>query len=95
MRRNSFIVLFITVNIAIIFLIIYKQNIFIKYSFQRQKYEKELEDLTTKKESLVQELYKMQNPAHVKDYARKNLNMSDVSIKRIQKVKPEDVKDKA
>ena len=74
------------VNIVIVFLIIYKQNVFIKYSYQAQKLEKEIADLENKKEALTQELYAMQNPAHVKEYARKNLGMENLPLKRIKKL---------
>ncbi|MBT4856093.1 hypothetical protein HOM50_05230 [bacterium] len=86
MKKNGFLVLFITINIAIVFLIIYKQNIFIKHSYTNQKLEKELELLETKKEELTQELYKMQNPNHVKEYAKKNLGMENLPLKRIRKI---------
>ncbi len=86
MKKNGFLVLFITVNIAIVFLIIYKQNIFIKHSYTNQKLEKELEHLETKKEELTQEFYKMQNPNHVKEYAKKNLGMENLPLKKIRKI---------
>ena len=86
MKKNGFLVLFITINNAIVFLIIYKQNIFIKHSYTNQKLEKELELLETKKEELTQELYKMQNPNHVKEYAKKNLGMENLPLKRIRKI---------
>ncbi len=75
-----------SVNIAIIFLIIYKQNLFIKYSFKNQELTKEIEKLDAKKESLTQELYTMQNPNHVKEYAKKQLGMDNLPIKRIHKL---------
>ena len=86
MKSNKFLILFITVNIAIIFLIIYKQNLFIKYSFKNQELSKELEEMENKKETLTQELYTMQNPNHVKEYAKTHLGMENLPIKRIHKI---------
>ncbi|OGB97026.1 hypothetical protein A3F06_01590 [candidate division TM6 bacterium RIFCSPHIGHO2_12_FULL_36_22] len=86
MKKNKFLIVFVSVNIAIIFLIIYKQNLFIKHSFKNQELTKEIEKLETKKESLIQELYTMQNPNHVKEYAQKQLGMENLPIKRINKL---------
>lgn len=75
---------FICVNILFIFLQIYKQSNFVKLSFEKQRIEKEKEQLLQKKDSITQQLYILKNPANIKEFATRNLKMQKVKLNQIK-----------
>ncbi len=77
---------FIFVNILFIFLQIYKQSIFIKYTYQNQKLISEKEQLIQKKDQLTQQLFILKNPTSIKNYAVKNLKMEKTKLNQIKKI---------
>lgn len=54
-------------------------------SYQQQRLEKELSNLNQKKDELDQELYELQDPAKIKDWASKN-KMSKIKIAQVKKL---------
>ncbi len=77
---------FIFVNIVFIFLQIYKQSIFIKYTYQNQKLILRKEQLIQNKNELTQQLLILKNPTSIKNYAIKKLKMEKIKLNQIKKL---------
>ena len=86
MKKNSFLTLFIFCHVILIFLQIYKHTLFIKNSYNHQKYEKKLVALTEKKQNLTQKLYALKDREEIKKYAQNNLNMRPYTINQVKKL---------
>lgn len=86
LKRNIFVILFISVNILFIFLQIHKQSTFIKLSYENQRLEKEKQQLVHKKEELTQKLYELQDPSEIKKFASNDLNMQKIKLNQIKKI---------
>ena len=55
-------------------------------SYEKQRLEKELSNLKQNKDELDQELYSLQDPDNVKEYASKKLKMSKIKIGQVKKL---------
>lgn len=86
MKKNSFITLFITAHILLIFLQIHKHTLFIKNSYNHQECEKKIAALTEKKQTLTQELYVMKDRDNIKKYAQEKLKMRPYALNQVKKL---------
>jgi hypothetical protein len=88
MKKNSFITLFITAHILLIFLQIHKHTLFIKNSYNHQQCEKKLALLQEKKQTLTQELYALKDRENIKKYAQDKLKMRPYALNQVKKLLP-------
>lgn len=86
MKKNSFITLFITAHILLIFLQIHKHTLFIKNSYNHQQCEKKLALLQEKKQTLTQELYALKDRDNIKKYAQNKLKMRPYALSQVKKL---------
>jgi len=86
MKKTTFIFLFVITHLFFIFFQINKYNQTIKLSYDRQKYENEIKQLTQKKQELIQKLCHMQKYSTIKKFAKNNLKMSKVKLKQVKKL---------
>lgn len=86
MKKNSFITLFITAHILLIFLQIHKHTLFIKNSYNHQECEKKLAVLQEKKQTLTQELYALKDRENIKKYAQDKLKMRPYALNQVKKL---------
>lgn len=85
-RKNLFFVVFIIVNIVFIFLQIHKQSRFVNLAYEKQRLEKEKDQLIQKKNNLTQEFYQLKNPTSIKDFAKNKLDMKTIKLTQIKKI---------
>lgn len=86
MKKESFIFLFIAVNLFFIFFQIYKNSKIIKVSFEKQRNEKLKEELINHKITLSQQLCALQNKAEIKQYAVDTLQMEKIKLHNLKKL---------
>jgi len=84
MKRLTFIVLFVGVNVLFIFLQIDKKSKITDLSYQNQRKQREIDLLLHQKESLTNQLQSLKNPTAVKEYASKQLNMKKIKLSQIK-----------
>ncbi|HEX4068678.1 MAG TPA: hypothetical protein VHX42_01145 [Candidatus Babeliales bacterium] len=86
MKKNSFITLFITAHIVLIFLQIHKHTLFIKNSYNHQECDKKIAALTEKKQTLTQELYALKDRENIKKYAQDKLKMRPYALNQVKRL---------
>jgi cell division protein FtsL len=86
MKKHSFITLFITAHILIIFLQTHKHTLFIKNSYNHQQCEKKIALLTEKRQTLTQELYALKDRDNIKKYAQDKLKMRPYALNQVKKL---------
>ena len=86
MKKNSFITLFITAHILLVFLQIHKHTLFIKNSYNHQECEKKLVLLQEKKQTLTQQLYALKDRDNIKKYAQDKLKMRPYALNQVKKL---------
>jgi len=89
-KTNRFITIFITIHLILIFLHIHKNTLFIKNNYKQQMYEKKINALLEKKESLIQNLHAMKDRETIKKYAHHTLHMKPYTLKQVKKIVPYD-----
>ena len=89
MKQNTFIIIFIATNIIFIILHIHKHTLLIKTSYQKQRLEKEQQELIEQKNRLTTNLYELQKPSYIKEFAQKKLNMQSLTLSNIKKISAE------
>lgn len=89
MKKPQFIVIFFATQIFLVFFYISHQAQVIKYSYQKQKLEKQLDNLITEKNKLNTELMLAQNKNEIRKYAQKNLGLHKINLKQIKSLKDE------
>jgi len=90
MKRLTFIVLFVGINIFFIFLQIHKQSLLKEISYQNQKKKIELDTLLQQKDTLTHQLQALKSPGFIKEYATNNLNMKPVKLSQIKLMTAQD-----
>lgn len=85
-RIKKFIIVAIITNLIFVFLIIYKQSLLTKLSYEQQGLENVRQELRQEKEALIQELYRLRNPKKIKDYAINKLGMKKLGLKQAKKI---------
>lgn len=91
-RTKKYVLFFIVINILFIFLLIYKQSLFTKTSYEQQVLEQERNDLRDEEMTLTQQLYQLKNPKKINDYATKNLGMKKMSLQQAKKISADGTK---
>lgn len=86
MKKATFIALFVSAHVILIFLQIHKHSQRIRLSYQTQKNEAEKELLVQKKQDLTQQVYALKNRSAIKKFALNKLNMSKIQLKQINKL---------
>lgn len=84
MKKNKFIFLFLGIQLFLVFFYIFKESQIIKLSYEKQKYEKEKQDLLEHKKQCLHTLHILKNKNHIKEYALKN-NMESLKLKAIKR----------
>lgn len=88
MKRISFLFLFIFTQIFLIFFQIHKQSKIISLSYKNQKAEKQKIELIQRRQNLKQQIYFLQNPKTIKDFAINN-GFEKIKINQIKNIKEE------
>lgn len=88
MKKPSFIILFASIQIFLIFFYIHHQSMVIKLSFQKQKSEKRRRELVHKIQQLKQALHTSHDLAHIKEFATQS-QMQKVHLNQIKPVPDE------
>ena len=83
MKRSTFIVLFVGVNVLFIFLHIHKKSKITELLYQNQRKQKELDLLLHQKDTLLNQMQAGKNPVAVKEYASEQLHMKKISLRQI------------
>lgn len=86
MKKKSFLTLFISIHIILIFLHIHKHTLLIKNNYTHQQCEKKIATLSKKKELLTQTLYALKNRETIKQYAQEKLSMIPYSLNQVKKI---------
>ena len=86
MKKNSFLTIFISAHIILIFLQIHKHTLFVKNNYQHQQCEKKLASLTEKKQILTQELHALKDRENIKKYAQEKLGMRPYALNQVKKL---------
>jgi hypothetical protein len=92
MKRQSFILLCIVANAAIILLHIYNYSQIIEQQYKKQRLLKAKEELMQKKSFCIKQLYTLKNPSVIKQYASQELHMQKISLNQIRAVSDHDEK---
>ncbi len=87
MKKNTFIVLFITAHILFIFLQVHKHTQFVKSTYAQQKHEKKQSTLKRKKQSLVQQLYALKDRDTIRKYAKNTLKMRPIRLNQVKNMR--------
>lgn len=83
-KKKSFIPLFITTHIALIFLTVYKHTLFVRESYTHQECEKKRAALKQRKESLTQQLYALKDRVAIKNFAQTKLKMKSYKLSHVK-----------
>jgi hypothetical protein len=86
MKKISFIPLFITAHILLIFLQVHKHTLFIKNNYQHQQCEKEIVTLKEKRQTMTQTLYALKDREAIKKFAYEKLKMKPYALSQVKKI---------
>ena len=90
-RTKKYFIFFVVVNIFFIFLLIYKQSLFTKVSYDQQMLDQERSSLREEEMALNQALYQLKNPKSINDYATKKLGMKKMALRQAKKISPDGI----
>lgn len=82
--KKKFILTYVGLHAIFAFLQIYKQSAFIKLSYQKQKNEQILAEITQQQKNLFHNLEIFKNSSDIKRYAQNNLKMVPVKLENIK-----------
>ena len=85
-KNNFLLYSFIAINLIFIFLQIHKQSYLVKMYYEKQRLEKEKEQLIQKQNNLTQQIYELKNLNNIMKYSSDNLNMKKVKLNQIKKL---------
>ena len=83
MKKNSSLYVFAGLQLFLIFFYIHHQSMLIKFSYQKQKYEKKKLELTQKKQEITHALHVNHNLADIKSFAL-NARMRKITLDQIK-----------
>jgi peptidoglycan hydrolase CwlO-like protein len=86
MHRRTFISTVVLSNILFILLHIHKYSVLNELHYRKQRYEKELTQLSKQGDNLQQELCALHDRKTVTRYAQKYLHMAPISIGQMRKI---------
>jgi predicted membrane protein len=84
-KKGSFFVLFLAMQILLLFFYIYHQSMLIKLSYQKQKLEKKKLALSQKRQELKQALHAQHDLAQIKDFAVQS-KMRKITLNQVKTV---------
>ena len=84
MKKQIFLIFFISAHLFFIGFQIDKQTRLIKLSYTKQAYEHELKILKTRKQELVNQLHALQNHQKIKIFAATTLGMQPLFLKNLK-----------
>lgn len=85
-KNKLWLVLFVSTNILLVLLQIYKQSIFVQYAYAQQRLEREKKQLTKRRAQLISELHAQQAHDKIKRFATERLGMHKAELKQIKKM---------
>ncbi|KKP35974.1 MAG: hypothetical protein UR26_C0001G0018 [candidate division TM6 bacterium GW2011_GWF2_32_72] len=85
-KRFLFFILFVFIQISLIFLHIHKNSLFVKESYRNQKLENQKKDLSTLKDRLLEELYEIKSQKNVKKFAQDELKMQKLNLNQVKRL---------
>ena len=88
MKKNTFFIVFIGVQLLLLFLYIHHQSMAIKLSYQKQKYEKKKLELAHKKQEITHALHANHDLADIKVFAL-NAKMKKITLDQIKTIPDE------
>jgi hypothetical protein len=83
MNKTAFPIIFIGIQIFLVFFYIHHRSSLIKLSYQKQKFEKKKAQLNQKKQELKQELHASHDLSHIKNFAVES-QMQKISLNQIK-----------
>jgi cell division protein FtsL len=83
LNRRTFIAFFVGIHLCFIVLLIHKQSLYIGLTFEKQRLEKQKQDLSDQKDRLSQELLALNNKSDIKKYATDQLNMKQLTLSNL------------
>lgn len=86
MKKISALILFFCCNAALIFFEVHKQGKYLKLSYEIQKLQAQVCNLSKQKTDLTYELYSLQQPDKIQEVAIKDLNMKNIELKNLKTV---------
>lgn len=86
MKKISAIIIFFSFNAILIFFEVHKQSKYLKLSYEIQKLQTQICNLSQKKTDLTYELHKLQQPHQIQDIAIKKLTMQNIELKKVKKI---------
>jgi len=84
MKKQTFIIFFISAHLFFIGFQINKQSSLVKLSYKKQTYEQKIKDLKTQKQKLINSLCALQSHQKIKKFANNELGMSPLFLKDIK-----------
>ena len=90
-RTRKYFIFFVIVNIFFIFLLIYKQSLFTKASYEQQILDQERNALREEEMALTQSLYQLKNPKNINNYATKKLGMKKMALRQAKRISPDGI----
>lgn len=90
MKKKSLATIFVAIQLFFILFYLRNNSRIIELSYQKQKFEKILEQKLALKQERILELLVLQNPVHVKEFAQDVLSMTQLRINAIKKVPDND-----
>lgn len=86
MKQSPFTIIIISVNIFIVFFLVYKNSQIVELSFQKQNYEKTKALFLKEKDRLQQQLCLSQSKSSIKHFAKNELTMEKIKPKHIKMI---------
>ena len=86
MKKYSFVILLIVIHLLFIFLHIYKNALFTQELFTKQRYEKELADLTAQLRAKNNEFLLSKNNEYIQDFAYNTLHLAPIKLEQIRRL---------
>jgi len=86
MKRHSFILLVIVLNLSFVFLQIYKYSQWAQETYFKQQQEKRKGELVKKRELLLKELCTLKDPVIIKKYAAEKLGMQKIRLNQVKSI---------
>ncbi|HBS47889.1 TPA: hypothetical protein DEO28_00985 [Candidatus Dependentiae bacterium] len=82
MNRKSFFLVFIGLNVFLVFFKIYQHNLIVKILYKKQKIEREVDLLTNEKNNLLVRYNKLRDPKVVYEKAKNDFGFARVPLNK-------------
>ena len=84
MKKQTFIIIFVSAHLLFIGFQIDKQTQLVKLSYKKQTYEQKLKELKTSEQKLTNHLHALQNHQKIKAFASSTLGMQPLFLKNLK-----------